>query len=202
MIRTVQLEVDSTKGSSYIDCFRGPDRRRTEISTIVWTCPILSGLSFAGGSTYFFTQAGLKTDDAFKMSLGITGGGFCGTVGSWFLITKFGRRPLFVGGMFFLGALLLLIGIVGVIADRGNSGAKWGIAVLMLFWTFFYDFTVGPLSYCELIPGAVLKDLGIVGEVSSTSLRNKTVGMSRNLYIVVSIVAGILNPYMINPTQW
>lgn len=42
----------------------------------------------------------------------------------------------------------------------------------------------------------------IVGEVSSTRLRSKTVGLARNLYNIVGIVAGILNTYMMNPTAW
>ena len=42
----------------------------------------------------------------------------------------------------------------------------------------------------------------IVGEVSSTRLRSKTVGLARNLYNVVGIVSGILNTYMMNPTAW
>jgi hypothetical protein len=39
----------------------------------------------------------------------------------------------------------------------------------------------------------------IVGEVSSTRLRSKTVGLARNGYNVVGIVAGVLNTYMMNP---
>ena len=39
----------------------------------------------------------------------------------------------------------------------------------------------------------------IVGEVSSTRLRSKTVGLARNGYNVVGIVSGVLNTYMMNP---
>ena len=52
----------------------------------------------------------------------------------------------------------------------------------------FADPVVQPVAYC------------IVGEVSSTRLRGKTVGLARNLYNVVGIVSGILNTYMMVST--
>ncbi len=42
----------------------------------------------------------------------------------------------------------------------------------------------------------------VVGEVSSTRLRGKTVGLARNLYNVAAVVGGILNTYQLNPTAW
>lgn len=51
MIRTNELEKDVSAGTSWIDCFRGTDLRRTEISVITWTCQIMCGLQFANYST-------------------------------------------------------------------------------------------------------------------------------------------------------
>lgn len=42
----------------------------------------------------------------------------------------------------------------------------------------------------------------IVGEMSATRLRAKSVGLARNLYIVFSMVGGILNTYQVNATAW
>jgi hypothetical protein len=42
----------------------------------------------------------------------------------------------------------------------------------------------------------------IVGEVSSTRLRSKSVGLARNLYNVTRIIAGLLYTYQVNPTGW
>ena len=36
MIYTTELEKAHTEGASYLDCFRGVDRRRTEIVCAVW----------------------------------------------------------------------------------------------------------------------------------------------------------------------
>ncbi|ORX40328.1 general substrate transporter [Kockovaella imperatae] len=191
MVRTNQLEVDVSEGTRYIDCFRGTDLRRTEISTVAWACQQLCGLPFAGWAVYFFQQAGVSNKMSYNLGLINTAGAFCGTVGSWFLITKFGRRSLFLAGMSWLAAGQLLIGILSIVADKtGATGAKYGQAAVMLIWVFSYDFTIGPLAYC------------IVGEASSTRLRNKTVGLSRNAYNILGVIAGIITPYMLNPGQW
>ena len=73
---------------------------------------------------------------------------------------------------------------------------------MVLLWVFTYDFTVGPLACkCSIVPIIVvlISSDCIVGEVSSTRLRSKTVGLARNGYNVVGIVAGVLNTYMMNP---
>jgi SP family general alpha glucoside:H+ symporter-like MFS transporter len=55
----------------------------------------------------------------------------------------------------------------------------------MIGWLFVYDMTVGPLAYA------------IVGETSSTRLRNKTIALSRMSYNVFSVCFGVLTPYML-----
>jgi len=150
----------------------------------------MCGLQFANYSTYFFEQAGLPVLDAFDMTIGLYSAAFIGTCLSWFLLTYLGRRTIFVCGLLALSFGQILIGILSVVADKGHVGARWGQAGMMIVWLFTYDMTVGPLAYA------------IVGEVSSTRLRNKTVGLSRMSYNVFSVLFGVLTPYMLNPTEW
>lgn len=128
MVRTNQLEKDVSSGTSFLDCFRGTDLRRTEISVITWTCQIMCGLQFANYSTYFFQQAGLDTSNSFSMTIGLYGAAFVGTLISWWLITITGRRTIFVTGLFCLAIGQLLIGALSVVADQGHTGARWGQA--------------------------------------------------------------------------
>ncbi|KAK4687230.1 MFS transporter, SP family, general alpha glucoside:H+ symporter, partial [Tremellales sp. Uapishka_1] len=192
MVRTNQLEEEAIAGTSFADCFKGTNLRRTEISVVSWTIQILCGLQFVNNATYFFEQAGLNTKDAFRMTVGIYSAAFIGTVLSWFILSYVGRRRIFFVGLCALSAGMFLIGGLSVAADKpsGTGGERWSQAVLMILWLFVYDTTVGPLAYC------------IVGEVSSTRLRNKTVGLSRIGYNVFSITFGVLTPYMLNPTAW
>jgi len=79
IMHTVKVESQTTKGGSYLDCFKGVNLRRTEIVCLTFMGQILSGSSFAYTPTYFFTSAGMPTVRAFDLSLGAKAMGFIGT---------------------------------------------------------------------------------------------------------------------------
>lgn len=135
-----------------------------------------------------FQQAGISADVAYKIGLGGTGVAFIGTILSWFLLARIGRRKLYGGGMATLCALLLIIGIIS--SAKAGSNAKWGAGALCVVWLFVYSLTVGPVAYT------------IVSETSAVRLRTKTVCLARNSYCIMNIVYSTLESYLINPTQW
>lgn len=187
MIDTHEREKTMETGTSYLDCLRGVDLRRTEIAFMVMSIQPLSGLPLQGSNTYFFEQAGLSVNESFNMTIAYYVIGFAGTVISWFLITWFGRRDIFVAGLLMMTILLFMIGFVALAPDS-NEAAKWAQAVLLVIWVFVYDWSVGPLAFL------------LVGEGSSTRLRAKTVAIGRAAFYVWSIVFSVANPYMLNPT--
>ena len=70
MQHTTELEKDITTGSTYWDCFKGTDLRRTEIVCVIWSIQTLSGNTFSNYSTYFLEQAGLKPSASYSFALG------------------------------------------------------------------------------------------------------------------------------------
>ena len=56
IIETDRLEREIETGSTYLDCFKKINRRRTEIAVGVYTIQILSGIYLVGYATYFFTR--------------------------------------------------------------------------------------------------------------------------------------------------
>lgn len=50
---TNNREKEAESGAGYLDCFKGIDRRRTEITCMVWIIQTLCGSTFMGFSTYF-----------------------------------------------------------------------------------------------------------------------------------------------------
>ena len=60
MVYTYCLEQRISSDASYLKCFKGVDRRRTEIVCTVWAIQNLSGNSFSRYSTYILDQAGLS----------------------------------------------------------------------------------------------------------------------------------------------
>ncbi|KAI0998886.1 hypothetical protein K3495_g9312 [Podosphaera aphanis] len=95
---TNDMELSQSAGASYLDCFKGVNKRRTEISCATWAIQNFCG-SALSYSTYFFVQAGLPTIQAFNMSLVQYSIGLVGTLFSWWFTSLFDRRTLFVSGL-------------------------------------------------------------------------------------------------------
>ncbi|KAL2066669.1 hypothetical protein VTL71DRAFT_2741 [Oculimacula yallundae] len=188
MIHTNELEKEIDAGTSYLDCFRGIDLRRTEIVCMAFIAQPFCGSAMGGTPTYFFLQAGLPTSISFKMSVGGLGLASVGTLISWKLLHVFGRRTLYLTGLAGLTAILWIVGFISVGAGTSTAG-YYAQAVMMLLWLFVYYMTVGPICYA------------IIGEISSTRLRNKSISLSRSSYYVGQIICNVVNPYMLNPTE-
>jgi MFS transporter, SP family, general alpha glucoside:H+ symporter len=85
---TDRLEMEIEAGSTYWDCFRGVNLRRTEISCGVYCTQVLSGIYLINYGTYFFQLAGLPTSMAFGMGIVF--------LGMYYLCSLIFPIPLFV----------------------------------------------------------------------------------------------------------
>jgi SP family general alpha glucoside:H+ symporter-like MFS transporter len=187
MIHTNELEKSLDANTSYWQCFKGIDLRRTEIACMAFAAQPFCGSSMGGAPTYFFVQAGLPNAISFQMSVGGLGMASVGTILAWFLMSVVGRRKLYLWGLGSLTAILLSVGFTSV--GAGDSEASnYAQAALMLCWLFVYYLTVGPICYA------------IISEVSSTRLRNKSICLSRIVYYVAQVICNVIYPYMMNPT--
>ena len=142
MIHTNELEKAAAESSSYWDCFKRTDLRRTEIASVVWVIQIFCGQPLMTMSTYFYVRAGLAVDQAFNFSIGQYIIGLAGTIAAGFVLRKVGRRPLYLYGQIILFVLMLVVGGLGFKSDDKN--VSWAIGSLLLIIVFVYDITVGP----------------------------------------------------------
>ena len=191
MVHTTALEERITRGASYLDCFKGVDRRRTEIVCMVWAIQNLSGNSFSGYSTYFLEQAGLPDGTAYDFALGQYSINMVGVFGAWFLMSLgIGRRSLYLYGLCGLCSMLFILGFLGLVPGAHKKEASLATGSIMIVWALFYQLTVGTVCY------------SLVAELSTRRLQIKTVVLGRNLYNVVAIICSVLTPYMLNPGAW
>lgn len=191
MVHTTALEQKITRGTSYLDCFRGTDLRRTEIVCMVWAIQNLSGNTFSNYSTYFLEQAGLPTSNAYAFAMGQYGINMVGVFGAWFLMTLgIGRRSLYLFGLCGLFIMLFVMGFLGLVPESGREKASMATGCLMLIWALFYQLSVGTVCY------------SLVAELSTRRLQIKTVVLGRSLFNVAAIITNILTPYMLNPGAW
>ncbi|KAH8689609.1 MFS maltose permease MalP [Talaromyces proteolyticus] len=189
MQHTNELEKEISAGTTYWDCFKGVNLRRTEIVCVAWLVQNLCGSTFMGYSTVFYIAAGLSESSSFDMTLVQYAVGAAGTIGSWFLMSRFGRRTLYQYGILGLFCLLMIIGFTSL-APRTDAAANWAIGSMLLVFAVVYDSTVGPVCY------------SLVSEFSSTRLRAKSIVLARNLYNIAGIVANILTNYQLTSTAW
>ncbi|KAL5339553.1 general substrate transporter [Aspergillus crustosus] len=191
MVHTTALEQKITTGSSYLDCFKGMDLRRTEIVCMVWAIQNLSGNSFSNYSTYFLKQAGLPDSTAYSFAMGQYGINMAGVFGAWFLMSRgIGRRNLYLYGLCGLCVMLLVMGFLGLVPEAHRTQSSLATGSIMIIWALFYQLTVGTVAY------------SLVAEISTRRLQIKTVVLGRILYNIVAIICGVLTPYMLNPTAW
>lgn len=191
MVHTTALEQKITSGSSYWDCFKGTDRRRTEIVCMVWAIQNLSGNSFSNYSTYFLEQAGLSSSDSYSFALGQYAINIVGVFGAWGLMAMgVGRRSLYLFGLCGLFSMLFVMGFLGLVPDSHRKQGALATGSIMIIWALFYQISVGTVCY------------SLVAELSTRRLQIKSVVLARNLYNVVGIITGVLTPYMLNPTAW
>ncbi|KAF7534216.1 hypothetical protein G7054_g6418 [Neopestalotiopsis clavispora] len=181
---TIATERSVGVGSTYLDCFRGTNRRRTEIAMISWGCQILPGFAIQNYITYFFTLAGLSPSDSLKLALGNYSIAFVGTILSWFVQRKFGRRNIYLTGLLVMVFPMALVGFLDLAPS--STTIRWAQSALLLIWFFCYGITIGPIPYA------------IAAEVGAVELRSKTISLGRNTYYFLSILNTIVAPYMLN----
>lgn len=149
----------------------------------------MCGLVFAYASTYFFQQVGLDVDAAYSLGWGANALALFACFCNWFiLMPRFGRRTIYVWGMFAMAIELFLIGILNVWTARRE--VAWVQAILTLIWTFTFQLSAGQLGWA------------LPAEIGSTRLRQKTVCLARNVSNITGVIGGTLNNYMVNPTAW
>ncbi|KAJ9104114.1 hypothetical protein QFC19_004098 [Naganishia cerealis] len=198
-IHTTELEKKMTAGASYIDMFRGIDRRRTEISLMCFAAQLLSGqyhglrdiflysLLSSASKNPSFQQAGMAVQASYDLNLALNAMFVVGTFVSWGLLTRFGRRTLYLVGLALMASVLLCIGGMGF---TDSTAAKWVSGALLIFLNLAYNSTLGPVCYT------------LIAEISSTRLRAKTIALSRVAYQLMNIICGIIVPRQLSPAEW
>lgn len=189
IVYTNNLEQQLSVGTSYWDCFKGTELRRTEIACVVFAGQILCGICFAYNSSYFFSQMGLGTSTTYSLALGGTGLAFIGCLVNWFvLMPNFGRRTIYIWGMGGMCFVLMLIGVLNVWTSV--RGVAMSQACLTMVWTFIFQLSAGQLGWA------------LPAEMGSTRLRQKTICLARDSSNIMGTIGGTLQQYFMNPQAW
>ena len=186
MKHTNEMERVEAANSSYRDCFRGSNMRRTLIVMMAWWVQIFNGQGITAYTTIFLRSVGMSEQMAFRYSMAIQSVNIVATGIAIVLMGKVGRRLFYLFGTASIGTCMLIIGIMGFVATRKEVAVP--VAAFMIITNLCFKLSLGPSCYT------------VVGEMSANRVRAQTIVIGRAIYVCGQIVSNQLNPRMLNDT--
>ncbi|KAJ5330139.1 hypothetical protein N7452_010529 [Penicillium brevicompactum] len=183
---SILAEEEETGNSSYIECFRGVNTRRTMIVAFAQLIPQLFGLQLLANSSYFMQIVGMNSSNSLMiLMLGIALG-LLGNIGSLWTLSAFGRRVLTLSSLAIVAVLWLGMGIAGIF--QGTVTIWYSAITLMLVVT---------ISGLGSWPASQV----VSTEASSLKLRSQTLAIGWFTAGVGTGVFAIILPYIYNPDE-
>ena len=187
-IRVTQLRAEAqTTSTSYLECFRGTNLRRTLLTICPLTVQAMSGVMFVSSyQTYYFELAGNSVHRSFQLSLGAQGLSLLGSLSASVLIDRFGRRTVIVYGTLAMTVVLMLTGGLGSSNHKATINATIGF---MMLYNLVFNFCLGSAAYT------------IISEIPTFSLRAKSIGLSIVCQQALYTAQAFVLPYIFNPDK-
>lgn len=176
------------KGSTYLDCFKGTNLRRTVVATMPFIfCPF-SGVYFTGSYTsYWFELAGYSSSETFKLTIGAQTLSITGCIIATLISDRIGRRTNILFGVAAIGIANFIIGGTGTVTDS-TPILRTTVAFMMLYG-LIYNLGLGSVCYT------------IATENPTPQLRTKTVGIALSGTNVSGMVWSFVIPYLFNTNK-
>lgn len=185
-IQEVIAHESETGQSSFLECFKGTNWRRTRVVLYANGLSQMTGAVFLNNSPYFMVLAGLSaTDVAMIVEIGIAMS-ILSSISTFVGMAYMGRRKLVLGGTAFAGILFFIMGICASVPNQQNGGIRWAIAITLQMAWLSIGLANGPA-------------LAVAGECSTMRLRAKTLAIGFFFNYMYSTVWNVVVPYMFNP---
>lgn len=116
-----RTESSAVAEASYTECFKGTNLRRTRIVALLNTLQQLIGVSLVANSTYFFIMAGMNPTQSLTINQIGVGLSMVGTLISWFVMARFGRRATILCGFAIAGIIFIAMGVAGFFPNNPKA---------------------------------------------------------------------------------
>lgn len=147
-----------------------------------------SGITFAASyATYYMQLAGYSTEKSFTLQIIQQVVSMIGSVTSWYLVDRIGRRNLTFYGLLSLTVILLVMG--GCATATTNSMAIEATVAFILLYCWMYNVSIGAVAFT------------VLAEVSTSRLRAKTVGIGLAVVNGLNMMWSFVLPYLFNPDK-
>ncbi|KAJ5118299.1 Major facilitator superfamily domain general substrate transporter [Penicillium atrosanguineum] len=180
---SILAEEETRATSTYADCFRGVNLRRTLVVALANCLPQLFGLQLLANASYFAQIVGMASANSLIFLILGIGLGLIANIGSLWVLNAFGRRFLVLVTLSITLVLWLAMGIAGCF---DGVVTIWYASVTMMIVTMICGLGIWPASHV------------IAAETSSLQLRAKTQGIGWFVSGVAQGVFSISLPYIYN----
>lgn len=184
-IKLTLEEAETQKSSSYLQCFKGTNLRRTMIAIMVFQSEAMSGLGFVGSyGALMYQYLGISDAKSFQLQIGGQILSISGATIALLLSDFIGRRPMYIGGCLGLTLLLICMAVSGTVTT--TSAVTASVAFYTMF-NFAYNVGVGSTVYA------------IAGEIPTSVLRAKTLAIAVSASNAMNTFWSFVSPYIFNP---
>lgn len=202
IVANLEYEMREIPQTSYLGswaaCFKGSlskgnsPIRRTLLGIGLQCMQQFTGINFI----FYFGPPFLKQlgtiSDPFLIAMVTTIVNVCSTPISFYIIEKFGRRALLLGGGTFMIFSQLIVGAVGVTQGRVDDHNPAAVSAMIAFICIniaFFATTWGPTAWV------------VIGEIFPLPIRSRGVGLSTASNWFWNTIIGLITPYLVGETK-
>ncbi|KAF4621703.1 hypothetical protein G7Y89_g14502 [Cudoniella acicularis] len=181
----IRHELNKDKSETYLDCFKGTDRKRTLTVCLLMLGTNLIGSAFLTQNIYFLGLAGLSAIHGFDINIGGFALALMIIPCCWYFGDKLGRRPLYLVGVAGNTIGMAVVGGLGY-APSSNKTVTWTVGVLLnllITWQLFTCFMVA---------------WSMAPELSSYKLRQQTQSIGVIVQAFSTWFFSFVTPYIYN----
>ncbi|WVQ85732.1 hypothetical protein IAT38_007899 [Cryptococcus sp. DSM 104549] len=187
----------SSNESKWSDLWKNPVERRKFFATVgILVSQQISGVQFIFSyTTTFFSLVGLE--DTFIITIIVDCIEVLGVIASFFILERFGRRPLLIYTGIFMFITLVIVGCMGAVAGHGDfepylaehTALGKAIAAMICLYVFAFNVAWGPLAWV------------VAAEMSTGRNRQKHLSIGTALFWVSAWAVTFTLPYLFQPTE-
>ncbi|KAI1342309.1 putative transporter [Xylariaceae sp. FL0016] len=182
---SIEEQEENHHATTYADCFKGSNGRRTMIAACCQVAQQLQGNSFASSyGVLFLKQLGIP--NALQAQTAKVACALLGATIAFYAADRFGRRPLMMicaVGMWV--TMWTASGISSFWPGELSEGPAASVALAcMLLWTLFGTLGWGSCNWMT------------TAEIGTNQLREKTVGIATTSSFLIVLLVSFINPFV------
>ncbi|KAF5390512.1 hypothetical protein D9757_005203 [Collybiopsis confluens] len=182
--REDEIRLGGNEPSRWSDLFRGTTRRKFVCAVGILISQQIGGVQFIFSYTTTFLS-GVGIENAFLITIIVDLVEVIGVVVSFFLVNRYGRRPL----LLITSAFMTIVGAMGSLHGNRTSSQNNLIAAGIILYVFFFNLAWGPLAWV------------IATELSVGKNRQKIMSVGTACFWTSAFIVTFTMPYLYDATK-